>query len=199
LLMRISLSQLKGQEVITYAEQIAKTREKKDHELAHRKKSPLQKVDRKHFHGLNYYPIDEAWKKSADFSRNISHDTLDIMTSSGRIKQFERYGRFIIEHEATKDTLFGYKRIWPEGYVYEGDPYLFIPFTDFTTGSECYGGGRYMDIPIPADDATTVEIDFNTCYNPYCAYGGGFSCPIPPKENDLHWKVEAGEQNYGNH
>ncbi len=41
-----------------------------------------------------------------------------------------------------------------------------------------------------------ITIDFNKCYNPWCAYSDGFNCPIPPKENNLLFSVKAGEKNY---
>ena len=68
--------------------------------------------------------------------------------------------------------------------------HLFLPFTDLTNGEETYGGGRYIDLSIP--DSDTIIIDFNKAYNPYCAYSSTRSCPIPPRENDLDLKVEAG-------
>jgi len=39
-----------------------------------------------------------------------------------------------------------------------------------------------------------VQLDFNTAYNPYCAYSRRFSCPIPPKENSLPIAIESGEK-----
>jgi TonB family protein len=42
----------------------------------------------------------------------------------------------------------------------------------------------------------SVWVDFNRAYNPYCAYGDGYSCPIPPKENKLPVRVEAGVKDY---
>jgi uncharacterized protein (DUF1684 family) len=37
-------------------------------------------------------------------------------------------------------------------------------------------------------------IDFNLCYNPYCAYTTGYNCPIPPKENFIDLEIRAGEK-----
>ena len=68
--------------------------------------------------------------------------------------------------------------------------YLFVPFTDLTNGESTYGGGRYLDLEGPLGNA--VELDFNRAYNPYCAYGGAYSCPIPPIENHLGVAVRAG-------
>jgi len=68
--------------------------------------------------------------------------------------------------------------------------YLFIPFKDLTSGTETYGGGRYMDIMIPEGDE--IILNFNTAYNPYCAYANGYFCPIPPAENTLNVEIRAG-------
>jgi uncharacterized protein (DUF1684 family) len=69
--------------------------------------------------------------------------------------------------------------------------YLFIPYKDKTTRNETYGGGRFLDFEIPKN--ATVILDFNLAYNPYCAYSHRYSCPIPPEENTLNVKIEAGE------
>jgi uncharacterized protein (DUF1684 family) len=39
-----------------------------------------------------------------------------------------------------------------------------------------------------------VVMDFNKAYNPYCAFSDGWNCPIPPKENHLQVRIEAGEK-----
>ena len=74
---------------------------------------------------------------------------------------------------------------------------LFLPFTDFTSGDGSYGGGRYIDLKIPENDL--IVIDFNKSYNPYCAYSQRFSCPIPPEENDVSLRIEAGIKNFNGH
>jgi uncharacterized protein (DUF1684 family) len=69
---------------------------------------------------------------------------------------------------------------------------LFVPFTDATTGQETYGAGRYLDL-----DRTSTGIyvvDFNTAYNPYCAYNPTYDCPVPPKDNRLPVPIRAGEK-----
>ncbi len=75
--------------------------------------------------------------------------------------------------------------------------YLFLPFTDLTSGEESYGGGRYIDLETTDIFNNKVIIDFNKAYNPYCAYASGYNCPIPPRENDLPVAVKAGEMNFG--
>ena len=72
--------------------------------------------------------------------------------------------------------------------------YLFIPFTDLSNGFETYGGGRYIDIQYNGEES--IVLDFNKAYNPYCAYSGRWSCPIPPKENHLEIEIKAGVRSF---
>jgi uncharacterized protein (DUF1684 family) len=67
---------------------------------------------------------------------------------------------------------------------------LFLPFKDHTSGKTSYGGGRYLDLPIPSGNK--LVIDFNKAYHPYCAYTTGYSCPVVPEDNYLDLAVEAG-------
>jgi uncharacterized protein (DUF1684 family) len=41
-----------------------------------------------------------------------------------------------------------------------------------------------------------ILLDFNTAYNPFCAYSENFSCPLPPAENYLPVPIRAGEKRY---
>ena len=181
-----------------YIKDIEKARKAKDKELKSQRHSPLQKEDRKRFSGLQYFDVDPGWKKEVQCELIKGGDTLDIVTSSGKDKKFFEYAWLIVDHLGASDTLTAYMRIWPEGIESPYDPYLFVPFTDLTTGETTYGGGRYMDIGV-LEQSGTITLDFNLCYNPYCAYGGGFSCPIPPKKNFLDMSVEAGEKSYDDH
>jgi uncharacterized protein (DUF1684 family) len=63
-----------------------------------------------------------------------------------------------------------------------------------TSGKESYIGGRYIDLQIPK--SSTMILDFNTAYNPYCAYNHLYSCPIVPLENDLNVAIEAGVKKF---
>jgi uncharacterized protein len=74
--------------------------------------------------------------------------------------------------------------------------HLFIPFTDGTTYTETYGGGRYIDLSTKDIKGDKLMVDFNKCYNPYCAYAEGYNCPIPPVENRLPISIHAGERNW---
>lgn len=190
----------KGQEVSdAYEQAILHERIEKFHHLKSRKHSPLQKPDRKGLKELTYFDVDLNYKVSATYLPIERPDTVGFMTSSGKEKRFERFARLEFAVHGHLDTLYCYKRVWPKGYIQDEASSLFIPFTDYTNGNTTYGGGRYMDIEVPHKDAMQVILDFNNCYNPYCAYGGGFSCPIPPKENALNFHIKAGERHTDAH
>jgi uncharacterized protein (DUF1684 family) len=69
---------------------------------------------------------------------------------------------------------------------------LFVPFTDLTTGTETYAGGRYLDLDRTATGI--YDLDFNRAYHPYCFYNSTYDCPYPPPENRLPVPIRAGER-----
>ncbi len=72
--------------------------------------------------------------------------------------------------------------------------YRSIPFVDLTAPKETYGAGRYLEPEKTGENRMLV--DFNYAYNPYCAYNEKWSCPLPPMENRLKLRIEAGEKNF---
>jgi uncharacterized protein (DUF1684 family) len=83
---------------------------------------------------------------------------------------------------------------WLEGY----GGGIFVPFTDATSGSETYGGGRYvLDSVKGADlgmDGERLVLDFNFAYNPSCVYDPRWVCPLAPAANRLAAAVRGGER-----
>ncbi len=68
-----------------------------------------------------------------------------------------------------------------------------LVFADATSGVETYGGGRYLWIDEPDQDARVV-LDFNLAYNPPCVFTPFATCPLPTRDNRLAVRVEAGER-----
>ena len=54
----------------------------------------------------------------------------------------------------------------------------------------------YINLNIEDLGTGSCVLDFNAAYNPYCAYTDGYNCPIPPMENALGIRIEAGEKVY---
>lgn len=75
-----------------------------------------------------------------------------------------------------------------------GQDFYFVIFGDQTNGAESYGGGRYMYIPKETQADGKIIIDFNKAFNPPCVFTDYATCPIPPKENILEVRIDAGEK-----
>lgn len=157
--------------------------------------SPLKKEDRLNFKGLEFFNADEKYAVNCKFKKKIG-EVFDMATSSGQIRKYRVYGILKFRLNGEKFKLNVYQNMTLiKNPIYKD--YLFVPFTDNSNGKSTYDGGRYIDFKIP--NYKVVELDFNLCYNPYCAYNDGYSCPIPPSENYLKTKIEAGEKAYKKH
>lgn len=173
-----------------YIAEIQALRDEKDIEYADTATSPLNPDSIATFTGLNYYPIEPFFCITAPFTRE-SGEPFMMPTSSGMLKEFQQYGYAVFELEAQPCTLYAYQNLKVIQDTAHAD-YLFIPFNDMTNGGMTYGGGRYIETVLPEGDS--IVLDFNQCFNPYCHYGDGWNCPIPPDENDLPVYIFAGEK-----
>lgn len=177
----------------SYIQQVLKERADKDMEFKTDEKSPIPEESKNDFKGLHYYAPDESFRVEATLERFDNPFHFKMKTTTERLPEYATYGRITFSINDTSYQLFVYQNIdlmKKPGY----ERYLFIPFNDFTNSETTYGGGRFMDTHIPEGDS--LIIDFNTAYNPYCAYNSRYSCPIPPKENYLETRIEAGEKKW---
>ena len=151
-------------------------------------KSPLTKEGLKKFKELPFFKIDEKYIVNAHFEKADKSTPFKMKTTTNRLPSYVNYGvaSFEIDGKAFLLNLYQNEIVGDNEYK----DYLFLPFTDATNGNDSYGGGRFLDLKIP--DGDRIEIDFNKAYNPYCAYNHAYSCPIPPRENDLDIRIEAG-------
>jgi uncharacterized protein (DUF1684 family) len=148
---------------------------------------------------LHFYPVDSMYRVIAGFER-MQNGSWFEMPTSGRIKKlFRVYGtlRFSLNDTLVKMNLYQSQSLMGTA---EYSDYLFLPFTDATSGIETYESGRYIDLKMTDIRNNQVTIDFNKAYNPYCAYVSGvYNCPIPPLENHLPVAIKAGEKSFGKH
>lgn len=162
-------------------------------EYANPKESPLTKKDLKAFKSLDFYPVNMDYCVEAKFVRTPNEKPFEMTTTTSRKPMYVKYGEVTFELQGRKcklDVFQSLDLIKQEEYR----DALFLPFTDYTSGNGSYGGGRYIDLKQPK--GTTMVIDFNTAYNPYCAYNHSYSCPVPPTQNDLKVEVKAGVKEY---
>ncbi len=176
-----------------YINQIQKERKLKDIELLNDSASPLMVEDKACFKGLKYYEPKPSYVKKASFTRFSNPTVFKMKTTTSRLPDYSVFGQVEFEHRGKKYKLNVYRNI--ELSKRPGfENYLFIPFNDATNGKLTYGGGRFLDATDTGSDI--LILDFNKAYNPYCAYNHKYSCPIPPEENYLPFKVKAGELIY---
>ena len=140
---------------------------------------------RKNFTGFNQYPVNpdyciEARYTDYDTPRLISiQDVLEIYHET----PFQGYVTFNFQGEEHR----------LEARVDEDDM-MRLDFRDATNGDTTYVGGRFLVTEMPKEGK--IIVDFNQAYNPPCAYSDYATCPLPPPENRLPIRIEAGEKAY---
>ncbi len=172
--------------------EIEKHREEYKAEFLKNSSSPLKKED---FEYLRFYEPNEKFKVECEFVATKKGKPFDVPTSSGQTATYTKFGELKFEIEGKSYKLAVYQSLRLRNLPQYRD-YLFIPFKDLTNGKGTYGGGRYLDLRMKEIAGDKIYLDFNKAYNPYCAFSAGYSCPIPPKENQLKVAIEAGEKNF---
>ncbi len=161
--------------------------------------SPLTAKDLKKFSALPFYKIDKKFKVTAKLVKEKDPVIFEMQTTTNRKPLYVKYGVLTFTIDGKEQTLTIY-----QNKDFDRDPqykdYLFLPFTDKTSGNESYGGGRYLDVLTTDENADgTITIDFNKSYNPYCAYNSTYSCPLTPKENTVSISLKAGVKVFKKH
>ncbi|MBA3664133.1 MAG: DUF1684 domain-containing protein [Bacteroidetes bacterium] len=164
-------------------------RQELDKQYADSLHSPLSQNDRKNFKGHEFFPYDAKLCVTAELKRTPAEKEFKMKTTTDREPLYVKYGEISFRINNKKYKLNVYQNMDLIKQV-EYKDYLFLPFKDVTNGNETYGGGRYIDLRIPS--GTKISVDFNKAYNPYCAYNHGYSCPVPPAENNLKTEIKAG-------
>lgn len=169
------------------------TKERREKDLAFKSgpESPIPEEDRARFEGLSYFPVNPGLRFQVKLHRYDRPERLRLATNTGEMRDALRYGYFEFEVDGQASRLQVYRM---ESGGPTGAPYLFIPFRDLTSGRETYGSGRYLDLK--ENTSGTYDLDFNRAYNPLCAYGKTYSCPLPPEENRLSVAIRAGEKTW---
>jgi len=159
-------------------------------------KSPLTKKDLRNFKGLDFFKFDSTYVVLANLNRTPDTEFFKMKTTTSRVSNYRIYGEltFQLKGEAYRLNVYQSQELMQEdGY----EDYLFLPFLDDSNGEKSYAGGRYIELRIPQAD--TIDIDFNTAYNPYCAYNDKYSCPIVPRANYVSTAIEAGVKAFKKH
>ena len=139
------------------------------------------------FRGLSYYPIDPAWRIAARWERwsppRVAAHQYDV-GGTGRPQIAPGVAHFSVD--GVELAL--------EPVLEEDSQRLFFIFGDLTNATDSYPAGRFLYSDLPAGDE--VVLDFNTAFNPPCAFTAFASCPITPPRNRLPLAIRAGEKRY---
>ncbi|MCL4863241.1 MAG: DUF1684 domain-containing protein [Caldilineaceae bacterium] len=139
---------------------------------------------RRLFTGLRWYPVRPEHRITAQFVAYDPQRQLPVIDVLGdeTLRPFSGYVCFTWQGEAC--------RLEAEA---RGEK-LFFNFGDLTNGDATYGAGRFLYADRP--DGDLVTLDFNLATNPFCAYTNYATCPLPPPQNRLPVRIEAGEMRF---
>jgi uncharacterized protein (DUF1684 family) len=144
------------------------------------------------FHGLRWYPPNEAYRVQAKWipynpPHRVAVPTIlgtEVMSDVPGVAEFTLDGK-TFRLEPIKES--------------SEDKELFFILRDTTSTTETYGAGRFLYTPLPDHGLTQpgeVTLDFNRAENPPCAYTPYATCPLPPPQNRLSIPIPAGQQRY---
>jgi uncharacterized protein (DUF1684 family) len=147
--------------------------------------------DRKHpdletFSGVRRFEVNPDWRLAAHFEPHDPAKGIRVPNVLGVVNEIPSPGAVVFERDGvsyTIDALDG------------GEDELFLIFGDTTNTTETYGGGRFLYVQKAGEDGA-MTVDFNRAINPPCAFTPYATCPLPPRQNKLSLRVEAGEMRY---
>ena len=175
-----------------FAAEIAQHRSEYKADFLKETRSPLTAVDTAF---LDFYSPNIAFRFSAIFERTPEAAPFELPTYSGQKRDYVQFGVLKFEVAGQPQSLNIYQNLrLVKDSTYRD--HMFLPFKDLTSGEATYGGGRYLDFRQGDIHDGILILDFNKCYNPWCAFSDGFNCPIPPAANHLEIAIEAGERNF---
>ena len=141
---------------------------------------------RKKFQGIDAYPVDTKWLVEAKLEPQ-KDKKIPIVNILGMVEDTPSPGTLVFTIDGKTYRL--------DPVLEQGETDYFIIFGDQTNGKETYGAGRYVYASPPGPD-NKVIVDFNKSYNPPCVFSPYATCPLPPKQNKLALRIEAGEKKY---
>ena len=142
---------------------------------------------RVHFKGLDFYEPDPRWRVTARVEPHDPPRKISITNIVGMTSEEASPGSLVFDLNGQTYRL--------DPILEEGSDDLFIIFRDATSRDSTYPAGRYLYASPPGPDGKVI-LDFNKAYNPPCAFTPFATCPLPPLQNRLPVRVEAGEKKY---
>ena len=150
----------------------------------------LNAESRRTFTGLRWFPVDERYRVAARFVANAELKPLAVPNILGQVEKMPSPGYAVFEMDGREHRITGVLET-------PGATELFFIFRDETSGKETYPAGRFVYSALPKNGQ--LVLDFNKAYNPPCVFTPFATCPLPPPQNVLPVRIEAGEKRYRGH
>jgi uncharacterized protein (DUF1684 family) len=145
---------------------------------------------RRSFQGLDWYPVRETYRIQARFTPYDPPKKIPIANVLGTVEPMPSPGYVTFQ--------MGGRELRLDPVLEEPDAKeLFFIFKDTTAGKDTYPAGRFLYSEMPKDGR--VVLDFNKAYSPPCAFTSFATCPLPPRQNRLDVRIEAGEKKPAGH
>jgi uncharacterized protein (DUF1684 family) len=169
-----------------YVSRLTGDRQAKDAQFL-KEDEPVPKSRKAKLLPLAYFPIDPEYNVAAALKPAASDIIVQMPTSTGAQRSTRIIGtlEFVLKGQPLKLTAS------VDAQAPNID-HITAMFTDLTSGTETYPGGRYIDLD--RNGSGIYELDFNRAYNPYCYYNESYECPYPPRENRLQVPIRVGER-----
>ena len=132
------------------------------------------------------FPVSAAWRFEARFEPYDPPRRIPFPNILGAVEDESSPGAVLFSVEGRELRL--------DPILERGETDYWIVFGDRTNGKETYAGGRFVYVAPPVRGKTIL--DFNRAYNPPCVFTPHSTCPLPPLQNRLPIRVEAGERVY---
>ena len=149
----------------------------------------VESETRRHFAGIEHFAVDSLWRVEARFEIFATPRSIEVPSIIGTVSATPWPGDIVFTIAGQEQRLAVFGEI--------GDKLFFTVFADATNGQESYGGGRFLVVEHLGDGR--VIADFNKAYTPPCAFTPYATCPLPPPQNRLDVRIEAGERYRGEH
>jgi len=144
---------------------------------------------RKVFTGMKWYPVNTAYRVEGTFVPFDKPKTFQVPNMLGDIDTMDSPGHVTFTLNGKEHNMLA---------ITEDEENFWFIFRDLTSGEETYPAARFLYTGRP-DANGKVTLDFNRAENPPCAFNPYATCPLPPPENRLQVRVEAGEKIYERH
>jgi len=190
MLMSFSLTSYAQRDSVALVNKILAFQKELNKEYRDKSTSPLKPADLKKFKQHDFFPVNLDYAVDAQLTLTPDSPFVPMKATGSIVQEYRTYAiaHFQLHEKTYSLPVYQSKNLMNNP---EYKDYLFLPFTDLTTGNETYGGGRYVELRMPKE-GNVVIINFNLAYNPYCAYNERYSCPLVPNENDLPVAILAG-------